>query len=107
MNIPPGAAFPSLLKADNMVSLDELDEARAEDLVNYEGLEDSAEAASEIAKHADAGRLAVCDTLDQVKEFLGEDPVVSKLELEIKTKAGGTKRTLILDTKGLARSTTR
>ena len=79
--------------------MEELDEERAADLVNYEGLEESEEAAAEIAKHANAGRLRVCDSLDKVKEFLGADPVVSKLGLIVKTKAGVTKRRLILDAK--------
>ena len=79
--------------------MEALDEERAADLVNYEGLEESEEAAAEIAKHANAGRLRVCDSLDKVKEFLGADPVVSKLGLIVKTKACITKRRLLLDAK--------
>ena len=99
MKIPPVGAFPRLLKEDDRLTLEELDEERAADLANYEGLEESEEAAAEIAKHATAGRLRVCDSLDKVKEFLGADPVVSKLGLIVKTKAGVTKRRLILDAK--------
>ena len=52
---PPGGAFPRLLQEDDRVTLEELDEERASDLVNYEGLEESEEAAAEVAKHATAG----------------------------------------------------
>ena len=41
----------------------------------------------------------MCDSLDKVKEFLGADPVVSKLGLIVKTKACITKRRLLLDAK--------
>ena len=71
--------LPAPDQEDDRVTLEELDEERSADLVNYEGLEESEEAAAEIAKRATAGRRRVCDSLDKVKEFLGADPVVSKL----------------------------
>ena len=99
MNNPLGSASPRQLKEDDSVTLKEPDEERAADLVNYEGLEESEEAAAEIAKHATAGRRRVYDSLDKVKEFLGADPVVSKLGLIVKTKAGIAKRRLIQNAK--------
>ena len=69
MKIPPGGAFPSLLKEDDMVTLEELDEERAADLVNYEGLEESEEAAAEIAKHATAGRRRVLTRWTKSRSF--------------------------------------
>ena len=55
MKTPPGGAFPRLLKEDDRVTLVERDEERAADLGNYEELEESEEAAAEVAKHATAG----------------------------------------------------
>ena len=41
LKIPPGGAFQRLPNEDDKVTLEELDEERAADLVNYEGFEES------------------------------------------------------------------
>ena len=70
------------------------------DFVNYAGIDDDDDVWSEMAKHADKDFVAIFDTLQETKDVLnGEDPVLSRLGLIVKTRAGKTKKRTILDSK--------
>ena len=54
---------------------------------NYQGVEENPAAAEAIQGYIDKGYLHVCDTLDQCRQFLGEqDPILSKLGCIVKNK---------------------
>ena len=66
---------------------------------NYAGVENDEAAIEEIAKHLKAGHLKAYDSVAELAAALGEDPILSKIEVITRTRAGRTKKRVILDTR--------
>ena len=66
---------------------------------NYSGVDGDGTAEAEVQAHLDKGHLRAFDTLEELREFLGEDPILNKIGLIVKTRNGVTKTRMILDTK--------
>lgn len=74
---------------------------------NSAGLGGDPAAVDEVLHHIQQGHIMAFDTYDQLKTFVGGTPVLNKIGIIVRTKAGVTKRRMILDTmqpgvKGLA-----
>ena len=67
---------------------------------NYAGVDSDDIASNEVVRHEGLGHVKVFDSLDELRLFLkGEEPVLNKIGLIIKTRAGEVKKRMILDTK--------
>ena len=103
--LPPSGVFPPLLRPDEAVPKESLrfaEEAEAEAFVNYETIEgdDEAEVAEELEKHEQLSRLATFDDWPSLLSYLEDQrPVLSKLGLVVKVRAGKRKLRIILDAK--------
>ena len=64
---------------------------------NYSSVESDDLALVELQLFCDKGYLAKFDSLEACREFLGKDPVLSKLAMITKTKNGKVKRRLVVD----------
>ena len=69
------------------------------DFASYSSVESDSDAWRQVRRLVDKGWLLEFDTLDQLKAFLGADPILSKFGLVVKTRNGITKKRLILDAK--------
>ena len=66
---------------------------------NYQGVEESAVTETEIQGHLDKGHLAAFPTVDELRTFVGGEPILNKLALITKVRNGVTKTRMTLDTK--------
>ena len=65
--------------------------------VNYAGIDEDEDVWSEMDKYASKNFVAMFSTLKETVDFLdGEQPVLSRLGLIVKTRAGETKKRTIL-----------
>lgn len=67
--------------------------------VNYAGVDTDGTAEKEVRAHLQKDHLKAFDTLEELRAFLGEAPILNKIGLIIKTRCGITKTHMILDTK--------
>ena len=68
--------------------------------VNYAGIDEDEDVWTEMDKYASKNFVATFSTLKETVDFLdGEQPVLSRLGLIVKTRAGKTKKRTILDSK--------
>ena len=65
---------------------------------NYVGVEGDEAAEEEISKHLQAGHLRAYNSVRELADALGEDPVLSKIGVISRTRAGKIKKRVILDT---------
>ena len=65
----------------------------------YTSVEADEDAWLEVKKLVDKGWLLEFSSLRELRDFLGEEPILSKFGLVVKEKAGVTKKRLILDAK--------
>jgi hypothetical protein len=70
-----------------------------ETFANYAGVETHEVTESELSQHVAKGHIASFNSMAELRERVGGDPVLSKLGLIIKTRNGKAKARLILDTK--------
>ena len=70
-----------------------------ENFANYTGVDDDETAEREIKAHLQKGHLKSFSSLDELRSFLGEEPILNKIGLIVKSKNGKTKTRMILDTK--------
>lgn len=66
---------------------------------NYAGVDADSDALKEIEAHVEAGHLRAFDTLDGLRAYLGAEPVLNKIGVITKERAGKVKKRIILDTK--------
>lgn len=67
---------------------------------NYAGVEDDEVALEDVQKHIAKGHLKSFDSLDDLRVFLGgADPILNKIGIISKERAGVVKKRMILDTK--------
>ena len=70
------------------------------DFVNYQGVEQAEEAQQEIKRLIDMGYVHQCNSWREATEYLGGvQPVLSKLGLIVKERAGKKKTRLVIDSK--------
>ena len=80
---------------DDLTSLPRL----GEDFSSYQTVEEEDEAWEEVNRLADLGYLRRYDPYEQVCAALGDEPVLSKFGMIVKSKGGKTKKRIILDGK--------
>ncbi|CAK0821560.1 unnamed protein product, partial [Prorocentrum cordatum] len=68
-----------------------------EEFENYASFDRDAEAAEEVKEFVSKGYLHECDTLQQLREYLGAEPVISRFAVRVRERHGKIKRRLILD----------
>ena len=66
---------------------------------NYEGVEESEVTETELQGHLDKGHLASFTSVDELRQFVGGEPILNKLRLITKVRNGIKKSRMILDTK--------
>ena len=66
---------------------------------NYAGVDADTDALKEIEAHVEAGHLRAFDTLEELRTYLGAEPVLNKVGVITKERAGKIKKRIILDTK--------
>eukprot|EP00974_Lingulodinium_polyedra_P002562 240318-Lingulodinium_polyedra.AAC.1 len=89
--------FPTAAE-DDVGDAEEL-QTNFEDYHAYKGVEEDDGAWEQIQEYVAKGWILRFDTLAEARNFLGEDPVLSKFGQVIRTKGGKTKRRIILDSK--------
>ena len=57
----------------------------------YAGVEHDEAAIAEIIKHLAAGHLRAYDSIEELAQALGEDPILSKIGVIARTRTGRTK----------------
>lgn len=70
-----------------------------ENFANYTGVDDDFTAENEAKAHLQKQHLRAFSNIDDLRSFLGEEPILNKIGLIVKTKNGQTKSRMILDTK--------
>eukprot|EP00972_Heterocapsa_arctica_P042887 6322787-Heterocapsa_arctica.AAC.1 len=67
--------------------------------INYANVEHDEQAAAELVCYAEIGFLRQFDSYKAVVAFLGEEPVLSKIGVIEKIRAGKSKKRIVLDSK--------
>ena len=70
-----------------------------ESFENYRGSEDDPQAARDLRDFEDKGYLAGFSTLDEVRRYVGGEPIISRFAVLSKDSGGVTRRRLIIDLK--------
>ena len=69
-------------------------QSELEHFANYPGVEEDDTAEQEIVKHINAGRLAAFNTIEETRKALGgNDPILNKIGIITKERAGTIKNT--------------
>jgi hypothetical protein len=98
LNYPkPCGFFPEVVD-ESAIDLDEL-EAGTDMFENYAGIDDDTFASDEITKHIKAGHLLAADSIEELAQIVGGAPILNKVGIVVKERAGIVKRRLILNTK--------
>ena len=93
----PCGIFP---KAASDVEIDAESRTTAfDEFENYAGVEADDAAITEILSHLAAGHLRSYGSIEELANALGEDPILSKIRIITRTRAGRTKKRVILDTR--------
>ena len=99
-SIPSCNIFPEYLEEEDLPQLTPEELCTPEDFVNYSGVEESAEAADEMKRLLESGFVACFDDWDRTVTYLdGEEPVLSKIGLIIRERAGKRKIRMVVDSK--------
>ena len=99
-DIPSCGIFPEYKGEVDQAEFTAADLQTPPEFVNYEGVEESQDAAEELERLVGAGFVHCAQSIQEAREFLnGQDPVLSKIGLIIRTRAGKRKVRMVVDSK--------